>query len=230
MGKSQAGLHAEILIRLDDEDGSLIPPNSFLPASERFSIATRIDFWVLEKITDLLSMHPELSAVETLCINLSAQSVGDLAFLENTLALFRRVGSEVSSRICLDITETATITNFTDVARFIGKVREQNVRVALDHFGGNSPSYSYLKNLEIDYIKIDGGLINRITVDPIDAVAVRSIIDVASLLNVPTLAAHIGNQGTLEKVKELSIDHAQGFHLHQPEPLENVLGSLAYAE
>lgn len=220
---SQTGIHAEILIRLDDEDGSLIPPNSFLPAAERFSIATRIDSWVLETTTDLLYNHSDLSTIETLCINLSAQSVGDIAFLEKTLELFNRVGNDVCSRICLDITEIATVSNFTDVGRFISKVRELNVRVALDHFGGNSPSYNYLKNIEVDCIKIDGDLINGIIADPIDAAAVRSIIDVAKVLKIPTLAAHVSNQVTLDTVEKLGIDHAQGFHLHEPELLENVI-------
>ena len=224
--EKQQGLHAEILIRLDDENGSLIPPNSFLPAAERFSIATRIDSWVLDSITNLLSNHADLSTVETLCINLSAQSVGDLSFMENTVALFNRVGKNVSSKICLDITETATVSNLTDVARFIKNIREQEVRVALDHFGGNSPTYSYLKNLPIDYIKIDGNLINGIDDDPIDAAAVRSIVEVAKVLNVPTLAAHISNEDTLRNVEALGINHVQGFHLHKPERLEDVLPSL----
>lgn len=221
---SQQGLHAEVLIRLNDDEGSLIPPNSFLPAAERFSIASRIDSWVLATTTELLSNHPDPSTIETLCINLSAQSVGDMAFLEKTLELLKRVGQTVCRRICLDITETATISNFTDVARFIKNVRELNVRVALDHFGGNSPSYGYLRNFDINYIKIDGKLINGIIADPIDAAAVRSIVDVARVLNIPTLAAHVGSQETLDNVKQLGIVHAQGFHLHKPEPLENVLG------
>ncbi|MFT5894428.1 MAG: diguanylate cyclase (GGDEF)-like protein/PAS domain S-box-containing protein [bacterium] len=224
LADEQSGLHAEVLIRMDDENGSLIPPNTFLPAAERFSIATRIDSWVLTTTTDLLSNHPDLSTIETLSVNLSAQSVGDMSFLETTLELFERVGNEVCKRICLDITETATVSNFTDVARFIKDVRAQDVRVALDHFGGNSASYGYLRNLEIDYIKIDGELINRGITDLIDAAAIRSIVDLANILNIPTLAANIDNQTTLDNVKHLGIDHVQGFHLHEPEPLENVLG------
>ena len=127
------------------------------------------------------------------------------------------------NRICLDITEIATVSNFTDVARFITKVREQNIRVALDHFGGNSPSYSYLKNVEVDYIKIDGDLINGIIADPIDAAAVRSIVDVAKVMKIPTLAAHVSNQKTLDIIENLGIDHVQGFHLHEPERLENLI-------
>ena len=126
-------------------------------------------------------------------------------------------------KICLDITETATVSNFTDVARFIENVRKLDVRVALDHFGGNSPTYGYLKNLEVDFIKIDGTLINGSIADPIDAAAVRSIVDVARVLSVPTLAAHVGSQAALENVKALGIHHVQGFHLHCPERLENVI-------
>jgi Amt family ammonium transporter len=147
-----------------------------------------------------------------------------MSFLETTLELFKRVGNNVCRRICLDITETATVSNFNDVARFIKKLREQDVRNALDHFGGNSPSYGYLKISEIDYIKIDGHLINRIDADPIDAAAVRSIIDVANVLNIPTLATHNSNQTTLDNIMKLGINHAQGLHLHEPERLENVFG------
>lgn len=149
-----------------------------------------------------------------------------MSFAEDTLELFKRAGHQVCSRICLDITETATVSNFTDVSRFIKKLRELNIRIALDHFGENSPSYGYLKNLQIDYIKIDGKLINGIAKEPIDAAAVRAIIDVANILNVPTLAAHIGDQATLDNVKTLGFDYAQGFYLHTPERLETVLGSL----
>lgn len=230
LATTQNGLHAEILIRLDDEDGSLIPPNSFLPAAERFSIATRIDSWVLNTITKLLSTHPDLSSIDTLCINLSAQSVGDMSFLENSVKLFKQLSNDVCNKICLDITETATVSNLTDVTRFIETVRGYEVRVALDHFGGNSPTYGYLKSLNIDCIKIDGALINSSITDPVDAAAVRSIVDIAKVLNLPTLAAHVGSQKTLDKVKSLGIHHVQGFHLHRPERLENVIQFIDSSE
>ena len=222
-----SGVYAEVLIRMDDENGSLIPPNSFLPAAERFSIATRIDSWVLTQVTNELSNRVELSKVDTLCINLSAQSVGDHAFQEKTLTLLAQVGPEVCSCLCFDITETAVVTNFTDVANFIRQIRSLNVRVALDHFGANAPTYKYLNSLVVDFIKVDGEFIKGMRHNPIDASAVRSIVDVAKIMNISTLAAHVDSQETFDLVGDMGIQYAQGFYLHEPERFDAIFNSAA---
>jgi len=223
VNEMETGIVAEVLIRLDDEDGSLIPPNSFLPAAERFSIATRIDAWVLTRICELLRDTSTLSRIKLLFVNLSAQSVSDFAFQDKILKELDELPQGSRNKLCIDITETALVSNFTDVSTFIRKIRELNVRVALDHFGANAPTYNYLNNLDIDFIKIDGDFIQGMTTNPLDAAAVRSILDIGQILKVKTLAAHVENQATLQLVKEMKVDLAQGFFVHEPQELEAVL-------
>jgi diguanylate cyclase (GGDEF)-like protein/PAS domain S-box-containing protein len=220
----RGGLHVEVLIRLLDSDGSLIPPGAFLPAAERFHLATRIDRWVLKHAMAHLSALPDLSAVDTLCINLSGQSIGDRAFHRHAIDALTAAGAAVSRRICLEITETSAVTNMADAAVFIDQVRALGVRIALDDFGAGASSFGYLKTLKVDLLKIDGQFIKDLIEDPLDDAAVRCFADVARVVGVKTVAEFVDRPEILERVREIGIDYAQGFLLHRPEPIEQVLG------
>lgn len=217
------GLHAEVLVRLLDTDGSLIPPGAFLPAAERFHMAMRIDRWVLKHAVQHIQTLPELAALDTLCINLSGQSVGDRAFHRQAIATLAEAGSAVCRRICLEITETAAVTNMTDAAIFIDQVRTLGVRIALDDFGAGASSFGYLKTLKVDLLKIDGSFVRDLMDDPLDDAAVRCFVDVARVVGVKTVAEFVDRADVLQRVREIGVDYAQGFLLHRPEPIERLL-------
>jgi diguanylate cyclase (GGDEF)-like protein/PAS domain S-box-containing protein len=219
----KTGLHAEILLRLRDADGSLIPPGAFLPAAERFNLAARIDRWVLRSTLDHLLLQPGLDGLELLSINLSGQSIGDRAFHRQAIEMLQAAGPALCGRLCLELTETAAVTNLADAAVFIEQVRVLGVRVALDDFGAGASSFGYLKTLGVDLIKIDGQFIRDLIDDPLDAAAVRCFVEVARVLGVGTVAEFVDRPEVLQRVRELGIDHAQGFLLHRPAPLGEVL-------
>lgn len=218
------GLHAEVLLRMIDSDGSLVQPGAFLPAAERFHLASRIDRWVLRHAIDALRSLANLATVDTLCVNLSGQSIGDRAFHRDAIVTLTEAGAEVCSRLCLEITETAAVTNMADAIVFIDQVRALGVRIALDDFGAGASLFGYLKSLDVDLLKIDGQFIRDLLDDPLDDAAVRCFVDVARVVGVKTVAEFVDRAEVLDRVREIGIDFAQGFLLHRPEPIEAVLG------
>jgi diguanylate cyclase len=220
------GLHAEVLLRMIDSDGSLVPPGSFLPAAERFHLASRIDRWALRHVTALLKAQPDLSGLDTLSVNLSGQSVGDRALHRQAFELLSDAGPDACRRLCLEITEAAAVTNMADAAVFIDQVRTLGVRIALDDFGAGASSFGYLKNLQVDLLKIDGQFVRDIVDDPLDEAAVRCFVDVARVVGVKTVAEFVDRPQVLERVRAIGIDFAQGFLLHRPGPIDVVLGIL----
>ena len=216
-------LHAEALLRLVDDDGSLIPPGAFLPAAERFHLSNRIDRWVLGRAIECLNARRDPAAACTLCVNLSGQSIGDRAFHTHAIAVLQAAGPAVCRSLCLEITETAAVNHMADAARFIHSVRALGVRIALDDFGAGASSFGYLKTLAVDVLKIDGQFIKNLLDDPLDDATVRCFVDVARVVGVKTVAEFVDRAEVLARVRELGIDHAQGYLLHRPEPIENVL-------
>ena len=223
LGEGGQAIHAEVLIRMIDADGSVIMPGAFLPAAERFHLASRIDRWVLREATFWLASLPDPECIQTLCINLSGQSIGDRAFHRQAMALLGALGPELCRRLCLEITETAAVTNMADAAAFVDQVRALGVRIALDDFGAGASSFGYLKTLKVDLIKIDGQFIKDLMDDPLDDAAVRCFVDVARVVGVQTVAEFVGNAALLGRVRELGIGYAQGFHLYTPSPIEQLV-------
>jgi diguanylate cyclase len=225
------GIHAEVLLRMIDADGTLIPPGAFLPAAERFHLASRIDRWVLRAaIRWLLERGEGSRAIDMLCINLSGQSIGDRAFHRQAAEMLLAAGSKVCTQLCLEITETAAVTNLADASLFIEQVSNLGVRIALDDFGAGASSFGYLKNLDVDILKIDGQFIRDIMKDPLNEVAVRCFIDVAKVLNLKTVAEFVDKPEVLQRIRELGVDYAQGFLLHKPEPIDIAIGSLVVVD
>ena len=224
-----SGIHAEVLIRMRDNDGSLIPPGAFLPAAERFDLASRIDRWVVSKAIEWMKVPGTLERVENLSVNLSGQSVGDRNFHRWAVDVLSEAGSAICSRLCFEVTETAAVTNFADAAQFIGHVRARNVRVALDDFGAGASSFGYLKMLPVDYLKIDGQFILNLVDNPLDEVTVRCFVDVAKIVGVKTVAEFVTTPAILERLRLLGVDYVQGFLLHQPVAIDELLQSVLLA-
>jgi diguanylate cyclase len=229
LGASPQGLHFEVLLRMLDEDGKLVLPGSFLPAAERFHLSSRLDRWVLKQsLVQLLSLR-DLSAVDTMSVNLSGQSIGDRAFHRDAIEMLKAAGTTVCQRVCLEITETAAVTNMADASLFINQVRSLGVRIALDDFGAGASSFGYLKTLTVDLLKIDGQYIKDLLSEPLHDVTVRCFVDVARVVGVKTVAEFVDKPAVLARVREIGIDYAQGFLLHRPEPIELVLEQIAKA-
>jgi EAL domain-containing protein (putative c-di-GMP-specific phosphodiesterase class I) len=221
--ESPTHLRAEVLLRMLDADGSLILPGAFLPAAERFHLASRIDRWVLQATLARLAAVPDLGAIHLLCVNLSGQSIGDRAFHRWAIEVLSSAGAPICERICLEITETSAVMNMADAASFIQHVRALGVRVALDDFGAGASSFGYLKSLAVDYLKIDGQFIRHLLNDALDQAAVRCFVEVARVVGLKTVAEFVDQPRIRDKVREMGIDYAQGFLVHRPEPLDGVL-------
>jgi len=212
----------EILLRLRESNGSLSLPGIFIPAAERFHLATRIDRWVLRRAIDWMSSAP-LGAIEMLCVNLSGQSVGDRAFHRWAIGVLEEAGPSICHLLCLEITETAAITNLADASMFIHQLRQVGVRVALDDFGAGASSFGYLKTMPVDFLKIDGQFVRDLVTDRLDQAAVRCFVDVASLLGIKTVAEYVDHPDVLRTLRAMGVDMAQGFLIHKPAPLAELL-------
>ena len=219
----KSGLHAEVLLRMLDDDGSIIPPSAFLPAAERFQLTPRLDRLVLDRALAWLSRDPSSDAVARLSVNLSGQSLSDRAFCEWAVAKLSRVESHLRGRLCLEITETSAVMHLAEAAKFLSQLRTLGVRIALDDFGAGASSFGYLKTLAVDVLKIDGQFIRGLIDDPLNAAAVRCFVDVARVLGLETVAEFVENPAVYARLQEMGVDFAQGFLLHRPAPLDQLI-------
>jgi diguanylate cyclase (GGDEF)-like protein/PAS domain S-box-containing protein len=223
------GIHAEVLLRMRNVDGSLILPGAFLPAAERFHLVSRVDRWVLKHAVAWLRALPSLSLIDNLSVNLSGQSVGDRSFHAWANEMLAVAGKDVCGKLCLEVTETAAVTNLADATVFIQGVRAAGVKVSLDDFGAGASSFGYLKSLPVDFLKIDGQFIRNLVSDAMDETTVRCFSDVAKLLNIKTVAEFVDKEELLVRLRDIGIDYAQGFLLHRPEPIDCLVGETATA-
>ena len=222
----QRGHHYELLLRMQNEDGDQILPGMFLPAAERYNLATRIDSWFIERAFEWLADHPDHVRELYLCaINVSGQSLGDKEFQEFLFALFdkTRIPPE---KICFEITETTAIANLPNTARFIETIKSRRkCRFALDDFGIGLSSFAYLRALPIDYIKIDGAFVKGVDSDPVNFAIVKSINDVAKVMGKKTVAEYVENRHTLEKLRDIGVDYAQGDIIGASGPIQTMMDS-----
>jgi EAL domain-containing protein (putative c-di-GMP-specific phosphodiesterase class I) len=216
--------HYEILIRMRDEQGAFVPPNVFLSAAERYGLMPTIDRWVVRSTLSWLASQPQhLQALGLCSINLSGYSVTDdafLMFLEEQFA----ANSIPAEQICFEITETAAVSNLAKAERFIQTMRRRGCRFALDDFGSGMSSFNYLKNLPVDFLKIDGVFVRDIMEDQIDFAMVRSINDIGHVMGKKTIAEFVENDAILERLRGIGVDYAQGFGVARPAPLEWLAG------
>lgn len=224
--KTHDDIHIELLIRLQGDNGELIPPGAFLSSAERYNIVSKIDRWVVETALEKLS-SPEinLDLLGQCNINLSGQSLGNRDF---SRFLFKAISeSEVpSSILCFEVTETAAIANLASAIRFIRALKIQGCSFALDDFGSGVSSFGYLKNLPVDYLKIDGTFVRDIIDDDVDFTMVKSINDIGQVMNKKTVAEFVENEKINEKLSDIGVDYVQGYNIHTPEPLDNLVQHL----
>lgn len=210
------GKHYELLVRMRGDNGEIIPPGAFLPAAERYNLSVKIDRWVVTTIFRWLTDNPaELDALELCSINLSGHTLGDNAFLKMLLHQFQS-GSIPPGKICFEITETAAVANLRVAVQFIHELKSIGCLFSLDDFGTGLSSFNYLKNLPVDFLKIDGSFVREVLKDPIDLTMVRSINDLGKVMGKKTIAEFVENTEILAILKELGIDYAQGYAIGMP--------------
>jgi diguanylate cyclase (GGDEF)-like protein/PAS domain S-box-containing protein len=208
----------ELLLRMLDEQGEVIPPMAFLRAAERYDLMGSIDRWVVRQALQVIARHPGDAVFG---VNLSSQSLGDDHFLEYVIQ--QLASSRVpAGRVCFEITETAAIANWGHAQHFISTLREHGCQFALDDFGSGMSSFSYLKNLSVQYIKIDGAFVRDMLNEHLDRATVEAIGRVAQVLGVSTIAEFVENDETLGTLRRMGIDYAQGFAIHRPQPIETL--------
>lgn len=214
--------HYELLIRMQDGHGHVVAPDAFLPAAERYNLSTKVDRWVIDAAFQWLTNHPQqLKRIMLCAINLSGCSLGDTGFLEFVIQQFAEHNLP-PHKICFEVTETAAIANLTHATNFITALRKLGCRFALDDFGSGQSSFAYLKNLPVDFIKIDGMFVKDIVDDPIDLAMVKSINDMGHVMGKQTIAEFVENDAILEKLREIGVDYAQGYGIGRPRPLKEM--------
>ncbi|MCW8906619.1 MAG: EAL domain-containing protein [Sedimenticola sp.] len=219
--------HHEVLIRMEDERGELVPPGDFIPAAERYGLMPKIDRWVVARVFSLVKReYPVL--VERGCrfaINLSGASVND----EDTLLFIGEMMSEYRippGMICFEITETAAIANIASANYFIRTLKQAGCIFSLDDFGSGLSSFAYLKNLPVDYLKIDGAFVRDLADDPVDFAMVQAINQVGQVMGLRTVAEFVENRRILDRLRLIGVDFAQGYGIARPRPLLDAHGAL----
>lgn len=212
----------EILLRMTEAGEEMVAPGFFIPAAERYHLMPAIDRWVVHKALQRLSEKQAWQTGECYAINLSGQSLGDETFLEYVSSELDTAGV-AAERVCFEITETAAVANLRSAQRFIATLRKRGCVFALDDFGSGLSSFAYLKRLPVDYLKIDGRFVKDMLADPIDHAMVESINQLGHIVGVQTIAESVEDAAILERLAQLSVDYAQGFHIHRPEPLDNFI-------
>ncbi|MCW3172628.1 putative bifunctional diguanylate cyclase/phosphodiesterase [Shewanella subflava] len=204
--------HFELLIRLKNADGTITLPDAFIPPAERYDLMPLIDRWVLETAFKLA--HPKTSY----SINLSGQSLMDDS-LADFVEMLRKKHKIKASNITFEITETAAIHNFDVCMKLLRRLKKVGFKFSLDDFGSGLSSFTYLKNMPINYLKIDGSFVKGIANDEVSYAMVKSMNEVGHLMGLKTIAEFVENKQILEKLIEIGVDYAQGYYLHKPEDM-----------
>jgi diguanylate cyclase (GGDEF)-like protein/PAS domain S-box-containing protein len=215
----------EILLRMLDEEGHLVLPDIFIPAAERYDQMVAIDRWVVCHSFRAMRSRGAAAPLVTYFINMSGQSLGDHQFLDFVIDELSQAAVHPSS-VCFEITETAAIANLTNAIRFISSLRERGCQFALDDFGMGLSSFAYLRTLPVDYLKIAGPFIATMVNDPINHAIVEAVHHIGHVMGIKTIAESVDDDATLEKLKVMGVDYAQGNRIGRVTALRaNVVGA-----
>ncbi|MBT8126544.1 MAG: EAL domain-containing protein [Gammaproteobacteria bacterium] len=215
--------HLEVLLRMVDENGSIVPPGAFIPAAERYNLMTGIDRWVIREVFKLIAndyrAHPQRRSDKVISINLSGDSLSDDGLYDYIISLKHEFGISLSN-VCFEITETVAISNLVKATALINELKKYGCRFSLDDFGSGLSSFAYLKNLPVNYLKIDGSFVKDVSRDPVDRAMVVSIQQMGSVMQLDTIAEWVEDEETLNTLWEIGVDYVQGYHLGQPEAIK----------
>ena len=219
--------HFELLLRMRDETGGLVQPAEFIPAAERFNLMPALDRWVVRQACQGLA-HKRTQGVSvapyTLTINISTTSINDEQFLDYCVSEI--TNNELSTgALCFELTETTAMTSLAAATHFIRELRKRGCRFSLDDFGSGLSSFMYLKNLPVDYIKIDGNFVHNVAHDAIDRSMVEAIAQIGRTMGIATIAERVDSAEVLHHLADLGVQYAQGHFIASPQPIET-LGAL----
>jgi diguanylate cyclase (GGDEF)-like protein/PAS domain S-box-containing protein len=213
-------LLCEVFLRMLDHRGQIIEPTAFIAAAERYHLITSLDRWVLKTAFGALAEAQRRAGARQVlfAINVSGQSIGEEGFLGYVVEQLGKTGVDPKG-VCFEITETAAISKLGSAMRFISELRKMGCRFILDDFGSGLSSFAYLRDLQVDFLKIDGEFVQNMMEDRVKRAMVESINQIGHVMGLRTIAEWVENRQTLEALKELGVDYAQGYWLCRPQPL-----------
>ena len=213
--------HYELLLRMRDENGELVGPDQFIPAAERYNLMSTLDRWVIhEALSELADRSDGDEARYTLAINLSGTSLSEDRFLEFVIKELE-AAKLPQGAICFEITETAAISNLSRVVHFMQELKKLGCKFSLDDFGSGLSSFTYLKNLPVDYLKIDGQFIRNVVDDNVDESMVKAIREVGHAMGIETIAERVETKQVLDKLGSLGVEFAQGYYIARPASVQS---------
>ena len=219
-GEDEEGVRLEVLIRLRQPDGELVSPRAFLPAAERHGLSAALDERAVSLTLDWLTAFPDrLSDIRHVSINLASGSFTDAGFAERLIALLENSGV-AGEKLCFELSETTAIAHLAKASEFMRRLAVIGCRFGIDDFGSSLSSFAWMRDLPIDFVKIDGRLVKNILADPVDLTTVRAIGDISRSMGTRTVAEFVESSDLLETLRTIGIDFAQGYHVGRPELVE----------
>ncbi len=221
-------LHGEVLVRMRSEAGEIISPGMFLPAAERYHLMPAIDRWVVSRTIEMLegSGILDLTPDVLISVNLSGQTLSDESFVPFVHDVLDR-GAVPAEKLCFEITETTAIADIGQANQFIDSFKQRGVLFSLDDFGTGLSTFSYLKELPVDFLKIDGSFVKEICVDPIAETMVSAINEVGHTMKLKTVGEFVENEEIRTRLAEIGVDYGQGYGIAKPIPFDEFLAALA---
>jgi diguanylate cyclase (GGDEF)-like protein len=215
--------HYEILLTVLDENDNPLPPQDFIVAAETYNRMGAIDRWVIKNSFKFIASNIlKLEHLAAFSINISGNSLTEDDFMEFVLEQFKETRLP-TSKVCFEITETAAVGNLDQVIEFMEKMKVLGVQFSLDDFGTGLSSYSYLRNLPVDFLKIDGVFVKDILDNPNDYAVVKSINEIGHFMGKKTIAEFVENDEVLEVLREIGVDFAQGYGIGMKVPITELL-------
>ena len=214
-GGKQLETHCEVLLRMLDEDGTMVRPDAFIPAAERYNLMPKVDRWVITEVFSQINQETCKGFGKDVAINLSGLTLADDSLYFYVVEEAERYQIDLK-RVCFEITETAAISNLSRATQFMKDLKKLGCQFSLDDFGSGLSSFSYLKNLPVDYIKIDGSFVVDMLNDSVDRAMVEAIVRVGHVMDVSVVAEWVENKETLILLNEIGVDYAQGYYLGKP--------------
>ena len=221
----------EILLRLQEVDGSLVAPGPLIEAAQRYQILPSVDRWVVQRALQMLGPYRSMLRTRGLgmSINVSGQSIGDETFIQQFIQLLKQANLPREC-VSVELTEQAAITNLASAKQMVARMSALGCTVALDDFGTGANSLTYLKALQVSRVKIDGSFVRDILSDRNSQATVRAVVELAKRLGIPTVAEFVETDEIASEVRRLGVDYGQGYAFGRPEPLSGLLEDLARDE